>query len=165
MKVSGFDASAASMGPRPNGRGWHTFKREGQRERLRASMGPRPNGRGWVGDGSSGPSTSLRLLQWGRDLTDADGHHGLARLDHHRVASMGPRPNGRGWHVSVVRTSRIGPASMGPRPNGRGWVATARLLAAKTVTLQWGRDLTDADGRVRTSRTCSACACFNGAAT
>ena len=37
-----------------------------------ASMGPRPNGRGWA-DSDVGNSAVTNSLQWGRDLTDADG--------------------------------------------------------------------------------------------
>ena len=129
------DDLAASMGPRPNGRGWRCHPRPGLLNGRNASMGPRPNGRGWK---------KLKQVE-----------DGVYR------ASMGPRPNGRGW------LSANGPSTqttMGPRPNGRGW-DTRRLNRDLTTRLQWGRDLTDADGTGFPAPRAIGLVCFNGAAT
>ena len=63
----------------------------------------------------------VAALQWGRDLTDADGHCDDRRRARQRGASMGPRPNGRGWNRMKSDMMLFNLASMGPRPNGRGW--------------------------------------------
>ena len=62
------------------------------------------------------------VLQWGRDLSVAEGR--------------GPR-----------RQRRRGPqASMGPRPFGRGRHTPGRLSSTAPRQLQWGRDLSVAEG-------------------
>ena len=160
--------SLASMGPRPFGRGRPKPPRRAQ-GRPSASMGPRPFGRGRLLSGtyafsvleaSMGPRpfgrgriTMVRRaraphkLQWGRDLSVAEGAFGAAagaggegfngaatfrsrkdrrqvRRHPHDLASMGPRPFGRG-RMPVLRQAqeRLPVASMGPRPFGRGRAA------------------------------------------
>ena len=129
------------MGPRPLGRGrllWRIIRR-GLRQ---ASMGPRPLGRGRVY--ANRPNAIVVMLQWGRDLSAAEGLEMRACAEDVRLASMGPRPLGRGRNVKVADedpfTSRFNGAatsrprkdfaalagvgrriaSMGPRPLGRG---------------------------------------------
>ena len=53
---------------------------------------------------------------------------------------------------------------MGPRPNGRGW-RFWQVFSTPFHMLQWGRDLTDADGCVDTSTENPVSSRFNGAAT
>ena len=65
---------AASMGPRPNGRGKRGAG-AARPERKHASMGPRPNGRG--------------------------KHQPLCGAGALNQASMGPRPNGRGKKIAL----------------------------------------------------------------
>ena len=100
-------------------------------------MGPRPFGRG----------RAIHLivhavvlrLQWGRDLSVAEGHPTLRRRRPRRNASMGPRPFGRGRGSRATRASS-------PR------------------RLQWGRDLSVAEG-LDNDFLANAHKSFNGAAT
>ena len=86
-------ARAASMGPRPDGRGRQKALDAG-RPWPAASMGPRPDGRGRIA----------------RPIMSGVWSH----------ASMGPRPDGRGRRRQRRRQGRDHVASMGPRPDGRG---------------------------------------------
>src|SRR6266536_3631497 len=109
----------ASMGPRPRGRGCGAHLGRPSLRRL-ASMGPRPRGRGC---GALRPAAQLL-----------------------RRASMGPRPRGRGCGPDGSRHRRGARASMGPRPRGRG-CATVRayFIASWYTELQWGLVLADED--------------------
>ena len=80
-------------------------------------------------------------LQWGRNLTVADGRGALARVDRRALASMGPQPDGRGWAVTVAD------------------------LYIDSAALQWGRNLTVADGHRGLRGTRRLASGFNGAAT
>ena len=62
------------------------------------------------------------VLQWGRDLSVAEGLRLPARAGSNTRASMGPRPFGRGRQREYL------------------------LLSPKQVALQWGRDLSVAEG-------------------
>ena len=64
---------------------------------------------------------------------------------------------------ATVRTKVA--ASMGPRPNGRGWMEGSTRGISRTVPLQWGRDLTDADGPEGMPQLMRQPPSFNGAAT
>ena len=137
----------ASMGPRPFGRG--RFRPlPAAPAVLRASMGPRPFGRGRPGAGCGRrPGAGL---QWGRDLSVAEGgperarHRSINQLQWGRdlsVAEGGARPLMKlptfqlqwGRDLSVAEGGSRGPrdtrgrnrASMGPRPFGRGRRLTA----------------------------------------
>ena len=136
---------AASMGPRPFGRGRNISVRDA-RAAVKASMGPRPFGRG-----------------------RRRGHVYGDLLSRH--ASMGPRPFGRGRSRSSFVAFLSWRASMGPRPFGRGRsipadsssrdrkrfngaatfrsrkAAPPQTAGAKVPKLQWGRDLSVAEGR------------------
>ena len=83
-------------------------------------MGPRPFGRGREYQGAR-VGVVPEELQWGRDLSAAEGQAG----------PLGPAP--------------FFYASMGPRPFGRGRVSRARARRAERQ-LQWGRDLSAAEG-------------------
>ena len=125
-----------------------------------ASMGPRPFGRGR--DETCGNCGYYGQLQWGRDLSAAEG-----RQHRHRSpkspASMGPRPFGRGRGKMRKVREVHGKASMGPRPFGRGRPKYG-TAAIGTLRLQWGRDLSAAEGEAAASSSPSAGG-FNGAAT
>ena len=111
--------------------------------RRAASMGPRPCGRGWpcignideLGSNSFNGATALR--PW---MVAKNAH--LASVD---KASMGPRPCGSGWPGCRVLDTPAERASMGPRPCGRGWSARAACAGAVPV-LQWGHGLAAVDG-------------------
>src|SRR5262245_23568301 len=87
---------AASMGPRPSGRG-----DGGPTDAVRghtggASMGPRPSGRGDVLNEDSFPLLAGKL-QWGRGRQAAVMAIRLrGDVPGEQPASMGPRPSGRG---------------------------------------------------------------------
>ena len=120
---SGFNSHrpAASMGPRPNGRGKPArttcFARTAP-----ASMGPRPNGRGKAALKASSLRASRvngaaakrprkveagraligkSLRQWGRGQTAAESTCPLFGANY-PPASMGPRPNGRGKAAKIL---------------------------------------------------------------
>ena len=134
-----------------------------------ASMGPRPFGRGRA-EGAYARGVSRVSLQWGRDLSVAEGSQ-LGRLWPNRLsASMGPRPFGRGRRGTDRSRARRRTASMGPRPFGRGRIAIspragpaadsfngaatfrsrkasyAAEVQKEIRALQWGRDLSVAEG-------------------
>ena len=208
---NGRSSRAASMGPRPFGRGRSsgaasgrpppqrfngaaTFRsRKGRRPHQRAdrappaSMGPRPFGRGrseiseltgtieallqWGRDlsvaegGLSATSLSIgSRLQWGRDLSVAEGETPDGAYRAGQNASMGPRPFGRGRRKAARGGIPKRPASMGPRPFGRGRISVTRG-ATTTAGLQWGRDLSVAEGRPPALDNNPGTFCFNGAAT
>ena len=103
-------------------------------------MGPRPFGRGRPTSLRRG-LVGLLSLQWGRDLSVAEG----AGLD-------GPRRSRHG-------------ASMGPRPFGRGRRRPRAALPCLCGLLQWGRDLSVAEGGGPPAGSRRGIECFNGAAT
>ena len=63
------------------------------------------------------------------------------------VASMGPQPFGCGRVALVVRLADVVVASMGPQPFGCGRIPTAAAAAA-APPLQWGRNLSVAEGEI-----------------
>ena len=159
---AGAEKREASMGPRPFGRGRGTIRRPGG---------------GRSGGGFNGAATfrsrkasyttrgrSTSPLQWGRDLSVAEGRGGGPPIPPCRKASMGPRPFGRG-RVGIaggVLFQLV--ASMGPRPFGRGRAQPPGIPRLFLKRLQWGRDLSVAEGS-RFLRIGSGYHCFNGAAT
>ena len=64
-------------------------------------MGPRPFGRGRAS--TTAPSTRPAKLQWGRDLSVAEGRGPTEKSPQKRGASMGPRPFGRGRLITTRR--------------------------------------------------------------
>ena len=173
----------ASMGPRPFGRG-RVIRRFSRSRGIagfngaatfrprkavvvgeivpagQASMGPRPFGRGRHSGGAEGGQAGQ--LQWGRDLSAAEGRRPASRsarrCGFNGAATFRPRKAGR-----RARRNDVGPASMGPRPFGRGrkWRGGAAPLAmhASMGPRPFGR------GRSARTREYSTSACFNGAAT
>ena len=157
---------AASMGPRPFGRGRPAARLPPQLF-VAASMGPRPFGRGRITAARhsgnhvgcfNGAATFRsrkarqpmrrkrgRALQWGRDLSVAEGAKDLEAFCARLPASMGPRPFGRGRPARIPLARPHPPASMGPRPFGRGRLAMLERRPEQ-VGLQWGRDLSVAEG-------------------
>ena len=102
-------------------------------------------------------------LQWGRNLSVAEGLQSLPTLVKISIASMGPQPFGCGRDVARVAPFHAKFASMGPQPFGcgrRNGEAAPRL----PPLLQWGRNLSVAEGPLRSWRA-SPSNCFNGAAT
>ena len=200
----------ASMGPRPFGRG-RCCRGSLPRRCSAASMGPRPFGRGRL---RMPPCQEPAVgLQWGRDLSAAEGVWFARGAPGEGAASMGPRPFGRGRQVVRGDGARAHCASMGPRPFGRGRavntivisprggsfngaatfrprkvptapcisrrprgfngaatfrprkVARGMICLYRMGGLQWGRDLSAAEGRVRDAGKCTTSSSFNGAAT
>ena len=156
----------ASMGPRPFGRGRLTTARA-TRAARHASMGPRPFGRGRAPATGTMPSTSW--LQWGRDLSVAEGSSGIGkaggRHSFNGAATFRSRkvPNyiladvldgllQWGRDLSVAEGAPHLPyhltqaASMGPRPFGRGRANPHCRIFSEKFALQWGRDLSVAEG-------------------
>ena len=84
-------------------------------------------------------------LQWGRDLSVAEGRRADFAPPDHYMASMGPRPFGRGRLIVGLAPISVWRASMGPRPFGRGRVGM-RPPCTRFSQLQWGRDLSVAEG-------------------
>ena len=134
-------AEGPPLGPRPRPRrrfnGAATFRsRKGgagsaaAHEDERASMGPRPFGRGRIGD-------YCHVHLWDPSFNGA--------------ATFRSR-KGEGTHQ---RNEADKLASMGPRPFGRGRDVEDKHVAA-TVSLQWGRDLSVAEGSSYTARARSA---------
>ena len=158
------------MGPRPFGRG-RAAALAAAPGRALASMGPRPFGRGRgilprrlfagmcgfngaatfrsrkVCNGRRNSQIRGKPLQWGRDLSVAEGAGLCQRLgDGAGHASMGPRPFGRGRPLSGGKynghTGRFnGAATFRSRKECSGSVSS-RLRNG----LQWGRDLSVAEG-------------------
>ena len=149
----GLGRRAASMGPRPFGRG----RRQALEDPLagiRASMGPRPFGRGRL------PADTAYLrwngLQWGRDLSVAEGTRMTENIGEYAQLQWGRdlsvaegcawararmvgvcRFNGAATFRSRKADAARAPfrlcvrASMGPRPFGRGRMEPARLAAPR----------------------------------
>ena len=143
---------AASMGPRPCGRGRLGVRRvDGLCQG--ASMGPRPCGRG-RDESSDGALERVAGLQWGHGLAAVDGGqprrpyqartrglqwgHGLAAVDGRRshaaagaegLASMGPRPCGRGRRA-VPRAPVMAPASFNGATALRPWTEATMNTAS-----------------------------------
>ena len=131
---------AASMGPRPDGRGRSTECSTGSATGSvngAATGWPRKGTCGGWGGGSAcsvngaatgwprkdgiQPFPGLGPLgrQWGRDRMAAEGAQADPILGG-LCASMGPRPDGRGRLGPLRGAGWIVSASMGPRPDGRG---------------------------------------------
>ena len=155
----------ASMGPRPFGRGRFGARDQDSRPPVSfngaATFRPRKAGEIAV-------SVSGEALQWGRDLSAAEGFslalrtgvvpsfNGAATFRPRKdqqggrrhcglIASMGPRPFGRGRRRGHRACTRGPRASMGPRPFGRGRQGR-RASRTHGRRLQWGRDLSAAEG-------------------
>ena len=223
----------ASMGPQPFGCG-RSPRRAGRRgapisfngaatfrlrkasqtsqtsHQARASMGPQPFGCGRLSLICS--LTLPRALQWGRNLSVAEGAGRHRRRGRRRPASMGPQPFGCGrefvdngdgsfsivlqWgrNLSVaegqgqaalrgnqesfngaatfrlrkgkdrLRQIERHAASMGPQPFGCGRSAVG-TSASVAPQLQWGRNLSVAEGPCSSWSMGRPAGSFNGAAT
>ena len=128
------------------------------------------------------------MLQWGRDLSVAEGPLLQQRRPQQRPASMGPRPFGRGRQVAPrhkrhtppsfngaatfrSRKDHTGPvplpprrASMGPRPFGRGRLNTSASAAPRCARFNGAatfRSRKESDADMMAGEKAS----FNGAAT
>ena len=136
-------AGGASMGPRPFGRGRNGIDPGFGENDKQASMGPRPFGRG-RGNSTYMLRFGLMMLQWGRDLSVAEGRCvpgsviTAGGLQWGRDLSVAEGANKQyrprvpdklqwGRDLSVAEGGAVGPdvdgvhgASMGPRPFGRG---------------------------------------------
>src|SRR6266498_5142495 len=109
--------------------------------RVAASIGPRPRGRGNC-HRCSAPRPRPARLQLGLDLAvEETVARGIVVLDP-VVASIGPRPRGRGNRVGAgVPHPAVRDASIGPRPRGRGNAPTGRPGHSSWTRLQLGLDL------------------------
>ena len=138
-------------------------------ERAAASMGPRPFGRGRVPSivthakilGCFNGAATFRSrkaaapprrrqiprkLQWGRDLSVAEGWSHEFELIWRKAASMGPRPFGRGRDaIDQVRQGGIMVLQWG---RDLSVAEGTRVLpdCDSGISLQWGRDLSVAEG-------------------
>ncbi len=149
-------SSAASMEPRPLGRGMNPIRALVQPRRDRASMEPRPLGRGMPALREHTTPGQL-ALQWSHDLSVVEWPRprGGTRTSHRRFngattsrswnavvrverggdcdgASMEPRPLGRGMRVAERGVDRRGAASMEPRPLGRGMSSSRAAMLSRT---------------------------------
>ncbi len=127
MPVSGATAGpayAASMGPRPCGRGNNRLI---GRRRLHygASMGPRPCGRGLA---------AAEILSY-------SVYGDVVSLGFNGAAALRPRKSLRRLPARPPSLR----ASMGPRPCGRGNPAREDVFFADCLMLQWGRGLAAAE--------------------
>ena len=84
-------------------------------------------------------------LQWGRNLTVAEGLKSPA-IGRGWIASMGPQLDSCGRQVTPYKWFHTRFASMGPQLDSCGRLAAARLAQTLNVKLQWGRNLTVAEG-------------------
>ena len=162
--------ASASMGPRPFGRGrlaptggraWKcvcfngaaTFRpRKAIVEFYPMSLFASFNGAATFRPRKVGITKTIEQmtkgLQWGRDLSAAEGSPRPTEPPAPAPASMGPRPFGRGRPVHCPDWHWDRHASMGPRPFGRGRLA-ATQDGGSDYQLQWGRDLSAAEGSAR----------------
>ena len=185
------------MGPRPFGRGRLRASPRLPSPRP-ASMGPRPFGRGryltvlalhgaaMSFNGAATfrsrkemdpdqPHKPEHQLQWGRDLSVAEGRTSRAPRPRHGrfngaatfrsrkastlragVKSMAPLQWGRDLSVAeglaVIETSmRASALQWGPRPFGRGRPSVMGRILLVQFALQWGRDLSVAEGTACTA--------------
>ena len=151
----------ASMGPRPFGRGRNCAPC-GSYWRRFASMGPRPFGRGRISIWNAhGPSNEL---QWGRDLSAAEGARGQEHARVVRGASMGPRPFGRGREKKREAFLQIFGMLQWGRDLSAAEGSNSRIIDINDKELQWGRDLSAAEG-MTPAVTVGTMGSFNGAAT
>ena len=168
----------ASMGPQPFGCG-RLRSYGGQDARPRASMGPQPFGCGR--DKSTTTTTATQTLQWGRNLSVAEGGAATPQKKAVGSASMGPQPFGCGRELNEPKEPGAWSASMGPQPFGCGrpparapatpiitgfnGAATFRLRKVEQSQvslqlrrlLQWGRNLSVAEGPVGIFLGCGRC--------
>ena len=126
-------------------------------------MGPRPFGRGRIGAGR--PAGVFAELQWGRDLSVAEGPKPKAPAACIPLASMGPRPFGRGRDMLCGKLGRRRLWLQWGRDLSVAEGALASILIEANSVLQWGRDLSVAEGPSRARRTRRRAPGFNGAAT
>ena len=127
-----------------------------------ASMGPQLDS---CGRACSCPGAPHKrdMLQWGRNLTVAEGACG-ERVVGKALASMGPQLDSCGRRRPGRRGPRRLLASMGPQLDSCGRVYAARTAALEALELQWGRNLTVAEG-MSSAAPGGSPECFNGAAT
>ena len=118
-----------------------------------ASMGPRPLGRGIL-SALSTIATTL-MLQWGHDLSVVESRRSSRPSRGCRTASMGPRPLGRGISKPRSMTCAKARASMGPRPLGRGIPVIWRAQQYPASWLQWGHDLSVVESTRAAPGSCS----------
>ena len=85
-------------------------------------------------------------LQWGRNLSVAEGSATPTSPARSPSASMGPQPFGCGRGGRVGAVNAVGAASMGPQPFGCGRRTGTLIKADLQVRLQWGRNLSVAEG-------------------
>ena len=106
-------------------------------------MGPRPFGRG-RGNGITAWDR-LAPLQWGRDLSVAEGNGQPRENGSPHALQWGRDLSVAEGAMPAASTTTPYGASMGPRPFGRGRLMACKGICA-TMPLQWGRDLSVAEG-------------------
>ncbi len=154
----------ASMGPLPFGSGRVDSCRR-SRTGTPASMGPLPFGSGRCPSDGPRPHAVSRL-QWGRSLSEAEGARSasLERARAWRFNGAAPFRKRKGRQAREVPHSPPRAASMGPLPFGSGRWPCRSPGSSRRCKLQWGRSLSEAEGRVRDRGAEDRIRCFNGAA-
>ena len=107
---------------------------------------------------------TMKSLQWGRNLTVAEGLAAQAIGDRRRATSMGPQLDSCGRKGLISRLEEVKATSMGPQLDSCGRIIGIGYRG-KTDLLQWGRNLTVAEGLDDQERDQDGSADFNGAAT
>ena len=102
-------------------------------------------------------------LQWGRDLSAAEGHACRKPVGTWEKFQWGRDLSAAEGGAGNVGNGPKGYASMGPRPLGRGRQRIEDIVDV-ALTLQWGRDLSAAEG-LKPCPLRQGAQCFNGAAT
>ena len=124
-------------------RPWKVAGPRTRRPRRAASMGPRPCGRGRCG--YTERTVPALALQWGHDLAAVEGRagalHGCRGICFNGATTLRP------WKVALA-AAVAGPAlaSMGPRPCGRGRWQRPGMEPTDDIGLQWGHDLAAVEG-------------------
>ena len=154
QELTKLDKAQASMGPQPFGcgrsrlsfprysistsfNGAATFRlRKDSIFRINttsynASMGPQPFGCGRAREARAA-ADNMQMLQWGRNLSVAEGRSWRTRRLKHGKASMGPQPFGCGRSKDQKEGCPKKAASMGPQPFGCGRARSRR--AARSLT-------------------------------
>ena len=149
--ASGRAGRVASMGPQLDSCG-----RRYRRQRSQWHEGSLQWGRNLtVAEGRVREARHGRLekLQWGRNLTVAEGRHVQKQCNSWACASMGPQLDSCGRRVQgVPRRIRKFLASMGPQLDSCGRLGSAVYVFRVEAELQWGRNLTVAEGRMAAVR-------------
>ena len=101
-----------------------------------------------VADGPAGEFCGERIftLQWGRNLTVADGAPPPLIGHELKLASMGPQLDSCGWPVAFISLSALSQLQWGRNLTVADGPVSKMARSKMAGSLQWGRNLTVADG-------------------